>query len=136
MSPRSRGRLRLALPVLVLFVKALARLHAQVTRQDHALEEWGRSPGRIAELVEERVRDVQVYVKTGVVDELEGPHRVPRAELHGLVDVLRRSDALFERADRLEHDRDHQTVDDEARRVLADDRRVTQARDERAQGLH
>src|SRR5881396_3737606 len=82
-APRSRVRLRLAFPVLVVFVEALARLHTQVPGEHHALQERRRCPRGVAELVEERVRDVQIDVEPGVVDELERPHRVAQAELHG-----------------------------------------------------
>src|SRR5437867_2845704 len=127
---------RFSLSTLVVLIETPSRLHAETTREDHPLEERRRSPRGVTELLEERVRHVQVDVESGVVDELERSHGVPQAELHRVVDILGGRDALLERADRLEHDRDHQPVHDEPRRVLADDGRVTEAGYERAQRLH
>src|SRR5439155_164062 len=84
---------RLALPLFVVLVEALAGLHAELAREVHALEQRGRRPPRIAELVEEHVRDVVVDVHAGVVDELERSHRMAQPELHRLVDVLDGRDA-------------------------------------------
>src|SRR5213593_1266851 len=127
---------RLALSALVVLIETPSRLHAETTREDHPLEERWRSPRRVAELLEERVRHVQVDVESGVVDELERSHWMAQPQLDRLIDVLGGRDALLERADRLEHDRDHQPVHDEPRRVLAEDRSVTEAGHERAQRLH
>src|SRR2546426_6631040 len=109
---------RLSLSTLVVLIETPSRLHAEIPREDHPLEERRRSPRGIAELLEECVRHVQADVEPGVVDELERSHRVAQAELHRLVDVLGGRDALLERADRPEHDRDHPPAHDEPPRVL------------------
>src|SRR5438270_456335 len=82
------GRLRLSLPLLVVLVEALARLHAEVTREIHPLQERRGRPFRFLEFLEEHVRDVIVDIHSGVVDELEWTHRMAQPELHGLVDVV------------------------------------------------
>src|SRR3989442_11581890 len=110
-SRRARARLGLALPLVVVLVEALAALRAEAAREDHAAEERRRRHVRVAELVEEDLRDVEVDVEAGVVEQLERSHRVAEPELHRLVDVLLCGDALLERANRTEEIGDHEAVD-------------------------
>src|SRR5437667_9770575 len=132
-SRRARARLGLALPLLVVLVEALAALRAEAAREDHAAEERRRRHVRLAELVEEDLRDVEVDVEAGVVEQLERSHRVAEPELHRLVDVFLRRHTLLERADRTEEVGDHEAVHDETGRVLADDRDLPDLRHEFAQ---
>src|SRR5204863_8976658 len=78
----------------------------------------------LAELVEEDVADRAERVEADEVRQRQRPHRVARAGLHRLVDLVDRADALLVGADRVEHVRDEQAVDDEARLVLGRDREL------------
>ena len=55
---------------------------------------------------------------------VSGPHRVTAAELHPVVDVLARGEALLVHPDRCHQVRDQQHVDDEPGAVLGLDRRL------------
>src|SRR5205814_10027834 len=96
--PGLHERLRLAIALLVVLVEAAAALRSEPAGEEHPPEQRRRGHARIAELVEEHVRDVVVDVHAGVVDELERSHRIAEPELHRLIDVLLRRDADLQHA--------------------------------------
>src|SRR5437899_2585129 len=80
----------------------------------------------LLELVKHDVGDVAGGVETHEIEQGQGAHRVAAAQLHRFVDVFDRGDALFERADGVEHVRHQQAVDDEACSVAGAHRRLAQ----------
>ena len=69
-------------------------------------------------------RRVHVHVDADEVDERARSHRPAGAVLHCLVEILGRHAGLVEDADAVVQERDQDTVDDEAGRVVAADRRL------------
>src|SRR5438046_10678529 len=92
-------RLRFALPLLVVLVEALPGLRSELACEEHPPQQWRRRHVRLLELVEEDARDVVVDAHAGVVDELEGSHRVTETELNRVVAVLLGRDAELEHAE-------------------------------------
>ena len=86
-----------------------------------------RRHARLAQRVVERLRRVHVDVDPDEVDERARPHRPAGAVLHAGVEVLGRHARLVEHADAVVQQRDQHPVDDEARRVVAADRRPCRA---------
>src|SRR5215831_18801938 len=91
-------RLRRGLPVVVV---AFAGLPAEIAALDALLELGGRAVLRI---LRRRVRleaRVVADVEPGQIAQPEGAHREVETELHGLVDLPERRDALLEQVVRL-----------------------------------
>ena len=78
----------------------------------------GAAKRRSLVLVEHDVRDRLRRVQADEVEQRERAHGVVRAALHRRVDLVDRADALLVGADRVEHVRHEQAVDDEAGLVL------------------
>src|SRR5947208_14700553 len=98
LGPRRGGAERQTVPVAV---EATAGLPAEVARVDVLLEERARPILVIAENAMHDFHDCEARVETDEVSELEGPHRLIRAELHRGVDVLLTADPFVDRVDRL-----------------------------------
>src|SRR5205807_1261620 len=82
---------------------------------------------RLAQLLPERLGSVHVHVDPDEVDQLARAHRPTGAVLHPRVEILRRDARLVENADAIVEERDQDAVDDEARCVMAADRRLAEA---------
>jgi hypothetical protein len=67
----------------------------------------------IGQAVMQHLHDRQAGVEADEIGQLQRPHRVVGAELHGGVDRLDRADALIKRVDRLVDHRQQDAVDDE-----------------------
>ena len=99
-------------------VEALAGLAPVPAGGQHLAQRRRLGEAALAELVEHHVADRAHGVEAHEVGERERAHRVPGAGLHRLVDLGDRADPLLVGADRVEHVRHEQAVDDEARLVL------------------
>src|SRR3954453_11744233 len=107
-------------PALVV-AEALAGLAAEAPGGDEVLEQRrGREP-RLAEFLIQLALDRQRDIEADDVEELEGPHRVAAADLHGRVDVISRRVVRLEHLDRVVEVGEEQGIDDEARAVAAPD---------------
>src|SRR5580704_7291084 len=107
---------------LFIVVESLAALAAVASGEHHALEQRRRRHDWILELVEHDLGNVIRGVEADEVEEFERTHRVPATELHALVDILFTGEPALVAANRVEQIRNEQPVDDEARRVLREDR--------------
>src|SRR5271166_2697592 len=113
-SVHSEGRVGLwLLPGVV--IEADPALAPEPPRAEHLAQRRRAREAPLAELVEEHVADRAQRVQPDEVGERERAHRVSGAGLHRLVDLVHRAHALLVRADRVEHVRHEQAVDDEAR---------------------
>src|SRR5438105_2090984 len=111
----------LSLAFLVVLIETATALSPVVPGEHHALEQWRRRLVRCLELVVEDIRGVVLRIQPDIVEEREWSHRMTESALYGLVDLVRRRDALLERPDRRVQIWDQQAIHDEARRVLAHD---------------
>ena len=119
------GAPRVALGRVV--VAAAVRLAPEAPGLDERALERVRPVARIAEeLIEDRRADREVDIGADGVDQLERAHRKPDAA-HRVVDGLDPRPALADDPERLEVVRPRDAVDDEARGVRGDDRRLAEA---------
>src|SRR5438132_7113780 len=100
-------------------VKPASALPPVPPGQHHLAQQRRGGEALLAVLLEHHLTDVVRGVEADEVEQREGTHGVAAAELHGLVDVLDRADALLVRADGVEDVGHEQPVDDEAGVVAA-----------------
>ena len=117
-------------------VEAQTGLLPVPARGDHLAQQRRRREARVAVLLVHALRGARERLEPDEVVERQRAHRVPGAEPEAGVDRLDRADALLERADRVEHERDEDPVDEEARAVAGLDRQLADARDVLRAGRH
>src|SRR5439155_2573878 len=96
-----------------IVVEARSRFPSEASGQDHFSKQRRRCEPLLAIFVEHDVGDEVGRVEADEIEEREWAHRIAAAELHRLVDVFDRADALFECADRVEEIRNEQAIYDE-----------------------
>src|SRR5690606_6114227 len=109
-------------------------LSPEVAELHHALQQRRRCEAGLAVFLEHDLGDAVERVDADEVAEGERPHRVAGAEGHAAVDVFDRAEAALEPADRVQHVRDEEPVDDEAGRVARLDRLLAERLRERERG--
>src|ERR1019366_1664208 len=122
-SPRSERRIGLG-GLSGVVIEADPRLAPEPAGAEHLAQGRRTREAPLAELLEEHVADRAQRVQPDEVRQRERPHRMPRAGLHRLVDLLDRAHALFVGPNRVEHVGDEQPVHDEAGLVLGGDRQL------------
>src|SRR5436190_21465972 len=93
------------------------RLPPQVSSSDEMLEERCWRVVRLTELQIQHALDRERNVEANHVEQLERPHRVATADLHGVVDVVRGGVVRLKHLDGVVEVREQERVDDESRAV-------------------
>src|SRR5215467_11250506 len=106
--------LRYRLLRIGVVVESAPGLAAVPTREDHPLQQRRGSKALFLKFVEHDLRDVVGGVEAHKVQQRERTHGMAATKLHGIIDVLNRTDALFKGPDRVEKIRHEQAVHDEA----------------------
>src|SRR6266545_7722370 len=110
-------------------IEPLPRFPAELSFGDHFLEQRRRPVLVRVEPVLQHLHDREAHVEADQIGERQGPERMIHAELHHLIDRLRRGDTLVHTEDRFVDHRHQHPVRDEAGRVVHYDRRL-------AEGFH
>src|SRR5882762_3619145 len=115
---------------IAVCIEPLARFSAELSFGDHLLEQRCRPVLLHVEPVLKHLHDREAHVETDQVGERQRTERVVHAELHHLIDRLRRRDALVHAEDRFVDHRHEHAVRHEARRVIHLDRSLSQRLDD------
>src|SRR6266511_865793 len=111
-------------------IEPLPRFPAELSFGDHLLEQRCRPVLLHVEPLLQHLHDREAHVETDQIGERQGTERVVHAELHHLIDRLRRRDALANAEDHFVDHRHQDAVRDEARRVIHFNRRLPERLDD------
>src|SRR6266550_3459657 len=103
---------------IAVCIEPLARFTAELSFGDHFLEQRRRPVLLHVEPLLQDLHDREAHVETDQIGERQGTERMTHAELHHLIDRLRRRDALVHAEDRFVDHRHQHAVRDEPRRVI------------------
>src|SRR6266550_3549441 len=111
-------------------IEPLPRFPAELSFGDHLLEQRRRPVLVHVEPVLQHLHDRETHVETDQIGERQGTERMIHAQLHHLIDRLRRRDAVVHAEDRFVDHRHQDAVRHESRRVIHLDRSLSQRLDD------
>src|SRR6266550_8154796 len=109
---------RLRIPRVRIIIKSPSRLPPVPSRQHHPLQQRRRRESPFLEFIKHNLRNVIGRVESHEIQQRQRPHRVPAPQLHRIVDVLDRPDALFQRTNSIQKIRHEQSIHNKAGAVL------------------
>src|SRR5882762_4458777 len=115
---------------IAVCIEPLPRFPAELSLGDHLLEQRCRPVLLHVEPVLQHLHDREAHVETDQIGERQRTERVVHAELHHLIDRLRRRDALVHAEDRFVDHRHQHAVRHEPGRVIHLDRCLSQRLDD------
>src|SRR5258706_10797039 len=107
---------------IAVCIEPLARFSAELSFGDHLLEQRSRPVLLHVEPVLQHLHDREAHVETDQIGERQRTERMIHAELHHLIDRLRRRDALVHPEDPFVDHRHKDPARHESRRVIHDHR--------------
>src|SRR6266550_1768733 len=111
---------------IAVCIEPLARFPAELSFGDHFLEQRRRPVLLHVEPLLQHFHDREAHVETDQIGERQGTERMTHAELHHLIDRLRRRDALVHAEDRFVDHRHQHAVRHKPRSVIHLDRNLSQ----------
>src|SRR6266516_4178601 len=111
---------------IAVCIEPLPRFPAELPRRHHLFQERRGSVFLLVEPVLEHFHDRETDIETDQVGERQRTERMVHAELHDLIDRLRRRHAFVDTEDRFIDHRHQHAIRHESRRVVHLNRRLTQ----------